>query len=402
MKLKLYFIFLVLFIISLSCEKEELSENNIVSEALVSSENEEIHFCPSYEVKVENGMLVFDSKIALDVTLNEILSADNKKVDEWYQEMGIETFFSIFNRVVQAEDSISDYLWSLPEKEQANWKNQPEYHSAEYAKAISDGIIIESQDEEDGLYNYNIVDKTVATVINKERLVQIAGKIHQYNENSIILLDKENINLLKSKNLELNKKAIVITYDDCDLKSVNSSYDWTQESDFKKSSRKHRAKFWIEGHSEMVIHEYDGGGWSRETCSDYIDCTFYLRILCQKKNFWGKWIYESDVPTTTIDAQWNYNYGTYEGDPYITYGCGLYDRDVDFVQSYSCSPSPTSICPTSPISNLVLCGNNYYKPVTPHGRWHTATAYFFSHPFEVHGSASATISGISDSFDYSW
>jgi len=404
MKRILYLIAIAISVFSFNaCERTELSETVNSVQTIEQSDLNVAQFCPSHNVKVENGMMIFDSKIAYDVTLIEILHSNPELVEEWYKSIGVETFYQVFNQVVKAENAIDSHLRSLSESEQEYWKKQPEYHSAAYDEAIVNGILIASQKEGNSTYDYNLADKTVAPLINTIRLVQIEDKIYQYNDNSIVIVDKEDIDLLKSKNLETNEKTIVITYDDCNLKSVNSSYNWTQIVDFKyTTSNRHRARFWIDGHSELVIHKFDDGSWSNDHCSDYIDCTFYLRIECQKKNFWGNWVWETDVPSTTINASWNYNYGSYDSDPYITYGCGLYDRDINYVPSYNCSPNPSSICPTSPINNLVLVGNGYYYPVTPHGRWHTATAYFFSHPFEVHGNATATIEGCSYIFNYSW
>lgn len=76
-------------------------------------------FQPTYDVGVKNGMLVFESKLAFDVTKLEIAGADRKAVDLWEQKLGIKTPASIFQAVVFAEDSVSNYYESLPEDEQA-------------------------------------------------------------------------------------------------------------------------------------------------------------------------------------------------------------------------------------------------------------------------------------------
>jgi hypothetical protein len=269
MKRYLLLIAVVFAIISFnSCEGDRFNEANNTTKIL---EGNTIQFCPTYEVKEEDGMLVFDSKIAFDVTLVEILNSDPEMVDDWYTSIGVETFYKVFNQVVEAEEAIETFLFSLPQPEQEYWKMQAEYHSDEYKKAIVDEILIASNEEGNSTYDYNLVDKTVATVVNKNRLVQIEGKIHQYNDNSILIVNKDDIDLLKSKKLEENEKVIVITKDDCKLKSVNSLYNWTQESLFREygEGSRHRARFWIDGHSEMVIHQFSDGSWTNDHCSDY-------------------------------------------------------------------------------------------------------------------------------------
>lgn len=60
------------------CQKE----NQIVDDLRSPDKIIEI-FQPTYEVEVKNGMLVFESKLAFDVTKLEIAGADRKTVDLW-------------------------------------------------------------------------------------------------------------------------------------------------------------------------------------------------------------------------------------------------------------------------------------------------------------------------------
>lgn len=65
--------------------------------------------------------------MAFDVTKLEIAAANRKAVDLWEQSLGIKTPASIFNAVVFAEDSVSNYYESLPENEQEYWRAQYNY-----------------------------------------------------------------------------------------------------------------------------------------------------------------------------------------------------------------------------------------------------------------------------------
>ncbi|MBP8042468.1 MAG: hypothetical protein KAZ36_11225, partial [Bacteroidales bacterium] len=67
---------------------------------------------PSYNVEVKDGMLVFESKMAFDVTKLEIAAANREAVDLWEQSVGIKTPASVFYAVVFAEDSVSNYYES--------------------------------------------------------------------------------------------------------------------------------------------------------------------------------------------------------------------------------------------------------------------------------------------------
>lgn len=109
-------------------------------------------FQPSNKVVVENGMLSFCSKQGFDVTNQEIAMSDRKSVDLWEKSLGIKTPASIFNSVIFAEDSISEYFKSLPINEQEYWKSQPQKHSSIYTVALSEKTIILLPDGDGGEY----------------------------------------------------------------------------------------------------------------------------------------------------------------------------------------------------------------------------------------------------------
>ena len=75
------------------CQKDEQQVNVLQSKDLIIEA-----FKPTYDVGVKNGMLVFESKLAFDVTKLEIAGADRKAVDLWEQKLGIkplQVFFKL-------------------------------------------------------------------------------------------------------------------------------------------------------------------------------------------------------------------------------------------------------------------------------------------------------------------
>ena len=170
---------------------------------------------PSYNVEVKDGMLVFESKLAFDVTKLEIAGADRKAVDLWEQKLGIKTPASVFHAVVFAEDSVSNYYEDLPEDEQAYWRKQPEIHSDIYQKALSQQIIQLIPDGEGGQYfDLNLYDNTAASVVNLDGLVIVEGQINQYTGNAFKLIidgDMAKIEKLKKINSAYQDETIFVT-----------------------------------------------------------------------------------------------------------------------------------------------------------------------------------------------
>ena len=384
------------------CQKDDQQVSVLQSKELIIEA-----FKPTYDVGVKNGMLVFESKLAFDVTKLEIAGADRKAVDLWEQKLGIETPASIFQAVVFAEDSVSKYFESLPRSEQAYWKTQPEIHSEIYQKALSEQIIQLLPDGDGGEYfDLNLSDKTAAYVVNLEGLVIVEGQIHQYTSNAIKLItdgDLGKIEKLKMINETYQDENILVAVfdnmasnSDNQLKSAGfqSNKNWTRTTNWTSVSSKKRVKVWIDGHSELY------GAYAQDYCSEYASCTFYVRAEAMEKNFWGNWKYTSYMPGFSFNAEWYYEYKDYSCDPYVTQGCGVYNCAKHYVPAYSCTANPSYVCPTSPHSAYYPSVNNAFLPLTPHGVWRSSPIWFYE-PFMVR---QCTFIGTIDgkTFTYSW
>lgn len=276
-----------MLMIFIRCDKETLT--NEIEDISTKNGITQLEFHPTFNVELRNGMLVFESKLAFDVTKLEIAEASRDAVDLWEEKIGIKTYASMFYKVIYAEDSISKYYESLPIDQQKYWLNQPEIHSTIYYQALEDKILQVQPDGEGGEY-----------------------------------------------------------FDDC---------------------------------------------------TQFLNCTFVIRAEAQKKNFWGNWTYSDYFPSLTINASWTYSYRDYSSDSYISYGCGLYDCEKNYVSSYSCTSNPSYLCPTSPHSAYYPSVNNAFINLTPHGIW-SSSPKNFSDAFTVHGVLSATIDG--KIFNYNW
>ena len=384
------------------CQKDEQQVSDLKSQELIIEP-----FQPTYEVGVKNGMLVFESKLAFDVTKLEIAGADRKAVDLWEQKLGIKTPASIFQAIVFAEDSVSNYYESLQENEQAYWREQQEVHSEIYQKALSEQIIQIKPDGEGGEYfDLNLYDKTVSSVVSLDGLVIVEGQIHQYTSNAIKLItdgDVGKIEMLKNVNETYQDDNILVAVfdnkvfnSDNQLKSASFLSDnlWTRTADWQYPTSRKRVKVWIDGHSEMY------GANATDYCSQYLSCTFVIRVEAMEKNFWGNWKYTSYMPSVSFNAEWWYEYRDYSCDPPYNQNCGLYSCPKYFVPAYSCTANPSYICPTSPHSAYYPAVNNAFLNLTPHGIWSSSPIYF-ADPFMVtQCTFTSTIDG--KYFDYSW
>jgi hypothetical protein len=352
-------------------------------------------FQPSNKVVVENGMLSFNSKQAFDATNHEISLADRKSVDLWEKLIGIKSPASIFNSVIFAEDSISEYFKSLPINEQEYWKSQPQKHSAIYTEALSKKTIHLLPDGDGGEYfDLNLYDKTTASLINLDGFVKIENQIYQYTNNAIKIIqdgDVKKIELIKSINQSFDgNKMIVNVFDGNMLKNatVVAPTNWTQDMPFYQFEKnwlgkyQKRVKVWIDGHSEPIGSTYG------DYCFEYVNCTFVIRAEAQKKNFWGNWVYGDYIPSLTFSAEWIYDFWQYID---VTYGCGLYDGASYYVPSSK---------PISPYSAYYPQVNNGFFYLTPHGAWQ-GSPIFFSRPISVHGKVTWSFGPLTNQ-TYTW
>jgi hypothetical protein len=389
----LIIVFSLILLVFNSCDKEDtINYTPDVGNELVLEV-----FQPTYKVEVQNGMLSFESKLAFDVTKLEIVSANRKSVDLWEQRLNIKTPANIFNKVILAEDSISKYYENLPENEQKYWRMQPEVHSVIYQQALASKIIQLLPDGEGGEYfDLNLYDKTAASVINLDGFVIVEGQIHQYTTDAIKIItdgDVNKIEELKKINETCKKDNMVVTvFNENRLKSVYG-HTWTQISGWQNPENRKRVRVWIDGHSETYGDPY------YDDCTQYLNCTYVVRAEAQKKNFWGNWKYSDYMPSFSFNATWGYSFRSYACDPYIEYGCGLYDCEYNYVPAYSCTANPSYMCPTSPHSAYYPSVNNAFINLTPHGVWSSSPKYF-SDAFTVHGSLNATIAN--KDFFYNW
>jgi hypothetical protein len=383
---------LTALVLMYGCQKDEQKD-----EAAINKDNTTFKaFKPSAEISLTNGMLVFETQEDLYATIAEMNSVNRQSLDLWEKQLGIQTPASIFNAVINAEDSISNYYESLPESEQSFWRNQQPIHSEIYLQALEKGIIHLVPDGESGVYfELNLFDKSMASLVNIDGLVVAEGQIYKFMPNSVKVItdgDVEKIEMLISTN-NLNDNDNIIVFEHSkdegqnDLKSVDPGYNWTQDQGWKSTGSRTRVKVWIDGHSEAYL----GAIFSH--CAQFLQVTYTVRAQAQKKNFWGNWVYSNDYwPSLTFYAEWSYNYRSYACDPYITSGCGIYHCEYSYV--------PPSGSQQAPCNYSIPSYNNAFINLHPHGIWSSSPKYF-SHAFKTqNGYLNAVADG--KTFTYNW
>ncbi len=374
-----------------SCSKQEMASTESSAQVDLSANTQ---FVPSSSIAMEHGMLSFDSKEDLDITLLEIMVHDRAAVDRWEQSRGFTSQQYMFNEVVLAEEAISDYYESLPESEQEYHRSQPEVNSEIYHQYLRDGIIKIVTDPEDGseYFEYGVTDPSIAAVINKDGFVKAGDWIYQYTENAVkIILDGDfsKIPQIEGINTDYKDKSIVVAKtEEAASQNRNGSVDFSDHNSWSYPSNKKRVKVWLDGHSEFH------GTPLTNNCNDFVNCTFTVRCQAQQKNFWGKWKYKSFMPSLQIDdGLWSYSYERY------TNGyCGIYTTEYyNDLGTYSCTGCSSCPCPTPPHDAFHPTTNNGYYNLSPHGVWYANSSDgYFAGGFEVNYLIPATY----DAFEY--
>lgn len=383
-----------------------------------------LEFKPVVEVKINNGMLVFDSKSNFDVFVNQIAESDPTAVDKWEQSIGIQTPRNVFNQVVRLEDSISKHYESLPEKEQEYFRNQPVIHSDYYIEALSKGWIREVKEVDGNVYfDYNLSDNSMNGVVNMQGLVKVENLIFQFTPDYYKILlngDEQLIPLLITSNEHtLNENIVVEKVQNLSNKyiksGVNPGFNWTVANvnanitsnepsgyGFENGwlvwdknwlgNYQKRCKVWIDGHSNRLLHYGDYGDY----CSPLLECVNTIRAEYQTKNFWGNWVYPNSSMSLSFTATWNYRYAKHN----VQSGCGTgAHTDYYYVEPYECGIQGVN-CATSPYTKSFSGVNNAYINITPHGGWQASGAYYYEAFKVYYMNLDATFGGIG--FDHYW
>ena len=344
---------------------------------------------------VENGMLVFESRENMDLTIVELRSLSIEDFNQWEIQTGVSTIYGAFNAVIAAEDAISDYYESLPLDEQKKYRDMPEINSNLYKEMMDRGVIKIIQDNDGTSYfGYAVIDPSMAPILNLDGFVKMENKIYQYtNEGFKIILDGDfaKIPQLDAIKGTYTSDEFVVFVEDKDAKGLYTN--WTVQKGWEYDGNKKRYKTWLEGRAYPVY------GTDGPDCAQYIQCVFTVRTEAQKKS-WFKWRYSGFHPTLTYTNEWTYDYGVYDGD-----ACGGSETTLNNISSYVCSSTPSIYpCPTSPHSYGPVSTNNGFFHQTPHGIWNAEDLgySYFSDGFSVEGYLDATYHGNTMDFDFSY
>jgi len=182
-----------------------------------------------------------------------------------------------------------------------------EPRSEAYKNALSLGILRVEEDSYDAhVYSLNLVDPTMAPVVNKEGFVQVGDTLWQYTSNQIKICSPCNVSdkaLLDDVTESDNEKGITVYTHDNSVVPARSGSNWDGNLalDWEPVGKKRRACYVRHGWSEI----------SDNCMSCFMITKFYLDSRAQRHT-WGRWRYRrSFKPYFAYD-------GTFPG--YANYG----------------------------------------------------------------------------------
>ena len=332
-----------------------------------------------HKVTLQNGMLVFDTKEALDVTLIQLQLAGRKLVDDWEKSIGFTSHRNIFYQVIDAEDALEKTYENMPEEKKNYYRNQPQPHTDTYQKYLQDEILkVVTEKDGNQYFDYGVSMPSMASVINLEGFVKVNGIIYQYTKDAQkMILDGDFNKIEDLKRLNKNhvdKVFAVKSYSGLQVRNdLINNFSKGEDEPFKFPENKRRVKFFVLGTSEPY------GNPIAHDCTTFQTCTFNLRTQAQKKNFWGNWVFSDYYPPFSLtNASWDYSYHTYPSGV----GCGLSTvPHVNDIATYSCTGCSSCPCPTSPYSTFISATNNGYFALTPTGTW--GSGDYFGKAFNV-------------------
>lgn len=393
--MKKLFIPLTLALALTACQKEIKPTQS--GQTLTTLSSPSGNFIPPVNVVLTSGMLSFSSYNDFQTFLLAVQTEDPLAVKEWEASIGFHSQRTRFYEIIAEESALDEYYENLSPADQQQLLNGPEQHSNAYNTGIADGLItVNENDPEKAAYDYTVCLPSYAGVINGAGFVRIENKIYQVtptaikiildgNESKIPLLDNMNTDLIDEQNgIIVNLHTLAKTTGTGGSLYTNFS---SMPSDWHYTGSKTRLKAWIEGYSQPYGSPY------YSDCAQFLQCTFQLRTEAQKKNFWGKWVYNNYYPTFIVNnGSWSYTYNRFIDHN----GCGIYTTTQGNDLSYSSAFHPAY----GPLVNRNYGGtNNGYFTLVPHGTW--AAAYnpgYFSTGFNMHYNFTLNYGGKSYSY----
>lgn len=337
-------------------------------------ETENLEKSIEHEVYVADGMFVFQSHDHMASELRKIAELSFSDKEAWFAKFGMNTYGRIFNQVMLAEDSISNYFESLTLEEQEYYRSQTQIFSEAYKNAMNDGYIKVETKHESSYFDINLYEKTFADFVNTDGKVKIGNSVFLINDCEARIYE----NVMDEDLNDLNEKKYVTINKEIDdrLKSIGS-HDWSEVKAAHYYDRNWagnpRKRIWaeIEGESHMYIWYEDQPATS--DCCEKVYSKFVLKAYSQKKNFWGNWVFSGDFsPLVEIDGSWDIRYAvwTNDNDPNDDCLCSYSwsDRMSGYIDlpNYYCTLIDYEYCPSSPIE-MSAYGNSWQPSVSPTG-----------------------------------
>lgn len=277
---------------SLFSQSNDLKTNQFPVKNSVEKGTESLIKIPG--LKVENGILVFNTLEDFTKGYEILNSMDLEKSLEWEKELKFESQRNIFAAVVNAEYNIFLRPYENLNEEQLKKLTPPKVHSDKFKEALSTGVIklIISEDKSDTTYNYSIFNGGYSSIINKRGIFVIGDTVYQVTQNllkEVTGYNKKNLNLISNLDTADNAKGINVINLSRGSVPAYSTSGWRYSSNGKK-----RGQTTIY-YSNVFYNPYP---------YTKANVNYGINVQAQTKNFWGNWNY--DGGECWISGTWTY------------------------------------------------------------------------------------------------
>ncbi|MBN1116771.1 MAG: hypothetical protein JXA77_06185 [Bacteroidales bacterium] len=244
------------------------------------------------ELKVENGILVFNSSNSFFKTINEIANYSDAERKGWEESIGFLSQNRIISQIIEAEqEHIAPYM-DLSDDELLDQENVPSKHSATFYKYLDYGVIkITDEGTENESWDYSVSNKMYTDFINIDGIFAIGDTLFQFNKDVVKIYPKSNTsNVDKLKMTNVSNEEISIIQLKTNFKSTRYFYDKDiAEADKKRIS--------VEVYGDMLYFIES---------SKTLYYTYVVFIRCQEKKLFS-W---KDINTEFwINGKWDFRYG---------------------------------------------------------------------------------------------
>ncbi len=167
------------------------------------------------DVKLENGMLIFQNQEHFDKVKLEIEAMSESQLIDWEKSLDFTSMYRLYSNIKKSEANLVDYYETLSETEIEEFQLKGEFdkRSEMTEKYLKSGFLkVYNEGTESEFIDIACFAKILDKVLNEKGLVKVGNEIHQYSEEYFKVIKNGNFDEIKKiDKIKISSENIFVT-----------------------------------------------------------------------------------------------------------------------------------------------------------------------------------------------